>query len=434
MKRAEDAEEVSALVEHWGRQRVYMVSLTSRHRHHALRPTYEGQSDAWNRVAHGRPWRRFAEKWGVEYIVRAADFMYGENGWHPHLHVLLFIDHPLTDAERVEFDGFLADRWERMVVSALGAKARPTAEHGCVVTECRDAKYLTKLGLETIADTRKIGLELTLDVTKRGKLGSRSPWQIAWDAAEYQRSEDGRLWVDFTTSMKGKQLLTWSDGAHELARELVQRSKKAVEVEVEVPEDAEHQIESGAAPGEESFAIPGETWDVVRDLHGGTRAGGDAWSARGRIVEEARDAVPGDAQGAVDRVIAALHAEHPGQIAFIRAERQRREEARAAEQRREQEAHARRQAEQAAQRAAERVAEAEDWRLRHRSILDALPWREREAWLTKVKAAAFERAKPRKQVGSWARVLASVAAHRSILDALPWHEREAWLHADAAAA
>jgi hypothetical protein len=56
-------------------------------------------------------------------------------------------------------------------------------------------------------------------------------------------------------------------------------------------------------------------------------------------------------------------------------------------------------------------AEAEDWRLRHRSILDALPWREREAWLAKIKAAAFERAQPRRRSGgSWAKCLASVAA------------------------
>ena len=37
----------------------------------------------------------------------------------------------------------------------------------------------------------------------------------------------------------------------------------------------------------------------------------------------------------------------------------------------------------AAQRAAERAAEGQDWQLRHRSILDALSWHEREAWLAR---------------------------------------------------
>jgi hypothetical protein len=378
LKRADDAEEVSALVEDWGQQRVYMASFTSRHRHHELRPTYEGQADAWNRVARGRPWRRFVEKWGGEYIVRAADFMYGdENGWHPHLHVLLFIDHPLTDAERAEFDGFLAERWERMVVAALGEAARPSREHGCVVTECRDAKYLAKLGLETIVDTRKIGLELTLDVTKRGKLGSRSPWQIAWDLGEYRRAEDGRLWRDFTTSMKGKQLLTWSNGAHAKARELVARAKEAEEAMES--EDAERQVDDSEA-GEEEFTIAGETWDVVRGLHGGTRTSRDAWSARGRIVEAARGAGPGDAQVAVDGVLSALHAEHPAEIAFIRAERRRQVEAREAELQRERDEFARRRAEAETQRAVDSQA----WELRHR-LEGAVPDAELEPWLARMR-------------------------------------------------
>jgi hypothetical protein len=416
LKRAEEAELVSALVQHHGQRRTYLFSPTTGHRadrsgeqvvYQELLPMVEGQNEAWRRMTKGDPWEHFCEKWGLTWMIRALDHRHSwVHGHHPHLHVLLAFGWTLTVAELAEVHAWLAARWTRMVVRVMGEDARPSAELrfnkegafigsvGCTLTDCLNEQYVSKLGLE-----------LTLDESKVGKNGSRSPWQIYRDLAEFQRPEDGALWQQYARAMKGKQLVRFSGDWRAFATELVGKAKE----EEQKREDAERQAD-GAEAGEETFDTAGPIWDEIRDLHGGTRRGKDAWSALARCKAAARNAPPGGAEAAVNAEIALLRVECAGQIAFLAAERQRQEEARAAELRREQEAHARRQAELAAQRTTERAAEAQDWRLRHRSILDALPWQEREAWLVRTKAAAFACAKPRRRGWSWPAFWAAFSA------------------------
>ncbi len=384
LKRAEDAALVSALVEHHGSHRTYMLSLTTRHAadrsgeapvYHELGPTYEGQVEAYRRMTKGKPWERFCKKWGLAWTIRAADHRHSwANGHHPHFHVLLMLGRSLTDVEFAEVSAWISERWSRMVVKMLGEAARPSDEPrydregvfigsvGCTITECRNADYITKLGLE-----------LTLDETKDGKNGSRSPWQIAWDLAERQDPRDGRLWQEYVAATKGKQLVRFSGKGRAFAKELLEKAEE----EKQKTEDAERQVE-GAEDAEEEVTIAKPTWYEVRDLHGGTRVGGDAWDARARLREAARKAEAGTTQAAVDAEIAALQVEFAGHVSFVRAERQRQADADAAALQRLQEEFYRRQAETAARRARE----SREWVLRHR-LAGRVPEAELEAWLAR---------------------------------------------------
>ena len=101
--RANRAEEVSAaLVRHiQSGGTAYMVTLTlQHHRRHDLDDLLEGLKDAWKALLSGSQWAgdpkrgRQGERarMGVLGFVRSIEATFGDtHGWHPHLHVVLFL-------------------------------------------------------------------------------------------------------------------------------------------------------------------------------------------------------------------------------------------------------------------------------------------------------------------------------------------------------
>ncbi|MGN6600792.1 MAG: protein rep, partial [Actinomycetes bacterium] len=57
---------------------------------------------AWRSVMKSGTWRRLCKRLGLAHSVRAVEVTYGLNGWHPHLHVLLFTVAALDDDQAEE--------------------------------------------------------------------------------------------------------------------------------------------------------------------------------------------------------------------------------------------------------------------------------------------------------------------------------------------
>src|SRR5258705_140607 len=76
----------------------------------------------------------------------------------PHVHVLFALRRPLTDAERLDVEQLLFDRWCAALRTIAGVRSKPpTREHGVTFRTSYLGEYIAKLGL---AD------ELTRAVTK----------------------------------------------------------------------------------------------------------------------------------------------------------------------------------------------------------------------------------------------------------------------------
>ena len=150
-------------------------------------------TNAWRRLFQGRAGMQLRRALGIKHHVRALEVTHGANGWHPHLHVLVFHGRcPEPGAL-----SFLQERW-RAVVTAIAPSAAPDLLHGADLRPSHRTDYVAKLGLEVASI-----------LAKRGKRGSRSPWQIA-DAARRGDVDARRLWVDYTEAMHGARQLTWS--------------------------------------------------------------------------------------------------------------------------------------------------------------------------------------------------------------------------------
>jgi hypothetical protein len=92
---------------------IYSWTGTMRHgQRHSLEEGIEAMNRAWgDRVIAGSSWQRDREDFGIIGYVKAPDFTYGPNGWHPHMPVVFFTEEPLSEDEREELRQRIYERW-----------------------------------------------------------------------------------------------------------------------------------------------------------------------------------------------------------------------------------------------------------------------------------------------------------------------------------
>lgn len=202
--KTERAVKVVRAVEELG-GRWQMLTVTLRHRlGMPLKLLFAKLREAWRRTRQGgkiqRIWRG-----RVSASIRSFEVTYGENGWHPHVHVLLRTTEWSEDEQQA-----LLERWQLQIERALGSECRPddlhalawsTAWHPGEWEGSERAAYLAKLGFEA---------------TGIGK-SRRSPWSIARDAADGS-TQALILWREYASSTRRVRAIELDDRAAKAAK------------------------------------------------------------------------------------------------------------------------------------------------------------------------------------------------------------------------
>ena len=144
---------------------------------------------------------------GVKYKINGLEVTFGENGWHPHRHILLLTDHDNPDSDT--YRDILADLWIKACVNS-GLNA-PSMKHGLDIRDGTYAQqYVSKWGLEN---------ELTKGHIKKGRNGSMTPFdllQLSFDDVEVFGKKPSKLWQEFGIAIKGSRQLEWGRGLKKL--------------------------------------------------------------------------------------------------------------------------------------------------------------------------------------------------------------------------
>ncbi|GAI53044.1 unnamed protein product, partial [marine sediment metagenome] len=172
-------------------------------------------SKAFHLTTSGRAWKKVSDlvgaRIGVVGWVRSAEITVGENGWHPHLHVLFFIDRILTEDEMKALEQFFYERWSDAIEAA--GYGRPSREHGVRVSHGESAgKYVALLSKQNLA------LETVSSGTKQGRQGNRSTLQLQYDWMVHQRDSDKQLIKEYQLATYRMNQLTWSRGKNDLRK------------------------------------------------------------------------------------------------------------------------------------------------------------------------------------------------------------------------
>jgi hypothetical protein len=207
---AERATDIAlAISEHHARGgQIGFFTMTVRHsRAQSLVELLNGLTGAWTTVRQSkvprRLWRALSSGW-----IKRLEVTLGENGWHPHLHLLVFLNPGTTQAQLDELAAAVTAAWGNSLErQGLG---RIHSEHG-VTAKLLDLSAAHEKVAEYVA--KSAALELASPGTKTArKSSSRTPLQLLADLARDGLADDQARWREFERSMKGKSQIRWSQG------------------------------------------------------------------------------------------------------------------------------------------------------------------------------------------------------------------------------
>jgi len=164
-------------------------------------------STAEDKFKSGAPYKRIKDRFGIVGTVRAVECTFGANGWHPHIHELVFLDDAV---ELEELEDALYGRW--LSAATRAGFPPPSREHGLDVRDgSYAAAYASKWGMES---------ELTKWHVKKGKESSLSPFdllRIALQDDDAQAVSSARsLFFEYAQAFRGKRQLVYSKGLRDL--------------------------------------------------------------------------------------------------------------------------------------------------------------------------------------------------------------------------
>lgn len=178
---------------------------------------------AWKRTTQGKRGQDIRRLIDLRGTIRAFEVTYGSNGFHPHLHVLLFLGTSWTnEGVRAAF----SDLWQN--ACRLAGLPIPSDRHGCRVDDgSYAAAYASKWGLES---------EMTKGHIKRGKQGGMTPFDFlrAILADDPDSSRFRALFRVYADAFKGQRQLHWSVGLRSLlglSRDLTDEDLAALQTE-----------------------------------------------------------------------------------------------------------------------------------------------------------------------------------------------------------
>lgn len=223
---------------------VCMLTLTnSHHAGEPLRPMMDGQAKALAWLLSHKAVKQALKSACVVGHIRAWEVTQGRlafnNGWHPHFHILLFID-VAAARDRYGFQEFGTYFFAKLIqgpLSALWLKAcdraglgTPSAERGCKVDPDRgggSAKYPAKMGLEGVREDSEghrdsesrwmFSDEITRGQTKKAAKGKgETPFQLLDSVLETGDDEAAQLWIEYRVATKGRSQVSFSRGLRDL--------------------------------------------------------------------------------------------------------------------------------------------------------------------------------------------------------------------------
>lgn len=168
----------------------------------------------WRHLANSRTYKAARKRYGILGNITALEITTGVvAGWHPHRHLLIFTDRPLSSDETADLEGAMHavySQWMRQ--QGKDSKARVGLRID-PVTDANEAvgRYITKL---------QASFELTrsdLKKSRAAKDGGIVPFDLLQRVADDHRDDTARrLWQEYEQATTGKSAVRFSKGLRKL--------------------------------------------------------------------------------------------------------------------------------------------------------------------------------------------------------------------------
>lgn len=164
------------------------------------------------RFKSGRAYQDMTAEYGIVGTVRALEITYGDSGWHPHVHELIFV-RPLSDRAVKRFIASSRDRWIKSL-RAEGGNGIPDVAYTAKTAQTDIYDYVVKFGKHPAGAKWSIEREIVKSPSKLARRNGVTPFQMLELSMTEPRFE--ALFVEYVNTMHGVRQLVWSKGLKEL--------------------------------------------------------------------------------------------------------------------------------------------------------------------------------------------------------------------------
>lgn len=199
--------------------KTYLLTLTVPHGlGDDINPMLDRMMTAWRSITKNRAGRSAFESIGRVGFIRALEVTHGKNGFHPHFHILLFLD---TLKTPLEVQQTLSPLWQKSCLSA--GLPMPSVSHGCRVDNGEKASQYVAKGVWGLAS------ELTKSPSKKSKSADgQTPLDLLTSAAFEGSIRDKKLWLVYAKAFHGRRQLYWSNGLREFLGMFKERTDEEI--------------------------------------------------------------------------------------------------------------------------------------------------------------------------------------------------------------
>lgn len=232
-----------------------MATLTMQHKKSdPLASMVKAIVETYRQLKSGRAWQDVKAEYGVVGDVRALEVTYGDNGWHVHIHALIFLQSKLSNHAQETLEMTLKRRF-LAILAHSGYNA--SWGHGLWLTSENEyiREYVAKFG--RLPRARIDGNLWTIyhEITKSNVKKTRSdngltPWGllIAYGLGDKHAA---KLFIEYAKVFKGFHQLQWSRGLKDV---------------IEIKDIKDDEIED--IPEAEYFAsLSPDMWEQVVAMH-----------------------------------------------------------------------------------------------------------------------------------------------------------------------
>lgn len=158
--------------------------------------------------------RGLKETYGIQGFIRSTEITYGNSGWHPHAHVLMFTRDELTADQIQDLGDSIHRQWSRYAEKTTGL--RPSRRHGVDVQSVDKNGQVLGQYLGKVQDEGKrwgVGLELARSDVKTGRgTSSFVPFEMLDEETGLPSAQRRRLWLEYVEVTRGRRAMSWSQG------------------------------------------------------------------------------------------------------------------------------------------------------------------------------------------------------------------------------
>lgn len=155
-----------------------MITLTLQHNAgHKLKELLKVLHDAYGATFAGRWYKDLCTEYGIYSKASVYEPTYGANGWHPHMHILMFMSLELAGRWLTEFEAKLRQRW----IDQLQRRGFDASWQNGLTVETADSKiadYIAKYGHEPVEQSWGADAEMAKAPVKKANRDGFTPLEL----------------------------------------------------------------------------------------------------------------------------------------------------------------------------------------------------------------------------------------------------------------